>query len=177
MIHHQHFFPINNDQGKLLPVFMAVLNMEPDQPEIVSRNMERVLAARLRDAQFFYQSDRQQPLAEHQRRLDTVLFHKKIGTYLQKSDRVAARAEDIASAVLKSPQAGPFAREAGQLCKADLSTDMVRELTELQGPWAASTRGKMAGRRKCGGRFTSITCPSVSKRRRHRRASNSERPR
>jgi glycyl-tRNA synthetase beta chain len=133
MIHHQHFFPITSDQGKLLPVFLAVLNMEPDQPEIVSRNMERVLTARLRDAQFFYQSDRRQSLAEHQRRLDTVLFHKKIGTYLQKSERVAARAAQIAATVLKSPQAEAFAREAGQSCKADLATDMVRELTELQG--------------------------------------------
>ncbi len=133
MIHHQHFFPITSDQGKLLPVFLAVLNMEPDQPEVVSRNMERVLTARLRDAQFFYQSDRQQPLAEHQRRLDTVLFHKKIGTYLQKSERVATRAAQIAATVLQAPQAEAFAREAGQMCKADLATDMVRELTELQG--------------------------------------------
>ena len=133
MIHHQHFFPVNSDQGKLLPVFLAVLNMEPDQPEIVSRNMERVLAARLRDAQFFYQSDRQQPLAEHQKRLDTVLFHKKAGTYLQKSERVAERAAQIVSQVLKTPAAEGFARDAGQLCKADLATDMVRELTELQG--------------------------------------------
>jgi len=133
MIHHQHFFPVNSDQGKLLPVFLAVLNMEPDHPEVVSRNMERVLAARLRDAQFFYHSDRQQCLAEHAARLDSVLFHKKIGTYLQKSERVSARAGHIASKVLKTPQAEPFAREAGQLCKADLATDMVRELTELQG--------------------------------------------
>ncbi|MEY4096271.1 MAG: Glycine--tRNA ligase beta subunit [Acidobacteriota bacterium] len=133
MIHHQHFFPVNSDQGKLLPVFLAVLNMDPDDPAVVSVNMERVLTARLRDAQFFYQSDRQQPLAEHQKRLDTVLFHKKIGTYLQKSDRVAALAATIAKAVLKTPQAEAFAREAGQLCKADQATDMVRELTELQG--------------------------------------------
>jgi len=133
MIHHQHFFPVTSDHGKLLPVFLAVLNMEPDQPEMVSRNMERVLTARLRDAQFFYQSDRQQPLASHQKRLDTVLFHKKIGTYLQKSERVAARAAEIAAKVFKAPQAEAFAREAGQLCKADLATDMVRELTELQG--------------------------------------------
>jgi glycyl-tRNA synthetase beta chain len=132
MIHHQHFFPVASD-GKLLPVFLAVLNMEPDQPEIVSRNMERVLAARLRDAQFFYQSDRQQPLASHQKRLDTVLFHKKIGTYLQKSERVAERAALIAERVFKAPQVEAFAREAAQLCKADLATDMVRELTELQG--------------------------------------------
>jgi len=133
MIHHQHFFPLTSDQGKLLPVFVAVLNMEPDQPEVVSRNLERVLTARLRDAQFFYQSDRQQPLAEHQRRLDTVLFHKKIGTYLQKADRVAERAAHIAATVFKAPAAEAFAREAGQLCKADQATDMVRELTELQG--------------------------------------------
>lgn len=133
MIHHQHFFPVNSDHGKLLPVFLAVLNMQPDEPAIVSRNMERVLTARLRDAQFFYQSDRRQPLTEHRRRLDTVLFHKKAGTYLQKSDRVAERAAQIASQVLQTPAAEAFAREAGQLCKADLATDMVRELTELQG--------------------------------------------
>jgi glycyl-tRNA synthetase beta chain len=133
MIHHQHFFPVNSDQGKLLPVFLAVLNMQPDDPAVVSVNMERVLAARLRDAQFFYQADRQQPLADHQKRLDTVLFHKKIGTYLQKSDRISALAGHIAASVLKAPHAEAFAREAAQLCKADLATDMVRELTELQG--------------------------------------------
>src|SRR5215217_4424073 len=104
MIHHQHFFPVANDQGKLLPVFLAVLNMESEQPEVIARNMERVLTARLRDAQFFYQSDRQQPLAEHQTRLDTVLFHKKIGTYLQKSERVADLAAHIASQLFKTPQ-------------------------------------------------------------------------
>lgn len=133
MIHHQHFFPVASDQGQLLPVFLAVLNMEPDQPEVVSRNMERVLTARLRDAQFFYQSDRQQPLAEHQKRLDTVLFHKKIGTYLQKADRVAERAATIAARIFNTPQFEAAAREAGQLCKADQATDMVRELTELSG--------------------------------------------
>ena len=132
MIHHQHFFPVNNDQGKLLPVFLAVLNMEPDQPEIVSRNMERAGSA-ARDAQFFYQSDRQQPLTAHRDRLTTVLFHKKIGTYLEKSEQVGELAAHIAAIVLKAPQVEAFAREAGRLCKADLATDMVRELTELQG--------------------------------------------
>ena len=133
MIHHQHFFPVANDQGKLLPVFLAVLNMEPEKPEVIAVNMERVLTARLRDAQFFYQSDRRQPLAEHQQRLDTVLFHKKIGTYLEKSEKVAELAAHIAINIFKAPQAEAFAREAGRLCKADLATDMVRELTELQG--------------------------------------------
>ncbi len=134
MIHHQHFFPIASDQGKLLPVFLAVLNMEPEQPEVIARNMERVLTARLRDAQFFYQSDRQQPLAEHQKRLDTVLFHKKIGTYLEKSERVVgAGGADRGRHLQGAASAEAFAREAGRLCKADLATDMVRELTELQG--------------------------------------------
>jgi glycyl-tRNA synthetase beta chain len=133
MIHHQHFFPVANDQGKLLPVFLAVLNMQPEHPEVIARNMERVLTARLRDAQFFYQSDRQQPLAEHQKRLDTVLFHKKIGTYLEKSEKVAELAAHIAGNIFKTPDAVEFAREAGRLSKADLATDMVRELTELQG--------------------------------------------
>ena len=133
MIHHQHFFPVASDQGKLLPVFLAVLNMEPEHPEVIAVNMERVLTARLRDAQFFYHSDRKQPLADHQKRLDTVLFHKKIGTYLEKSDKVAELAAHIATTVFKVPQAAVFAEEAGRLCKADLATDMVRELTELQG--------------------------------------------
>ena len=133
MIHHQHFFPVTSDQGKLLPVFLAVLNMESEHPEVISRNMERVLAARLRDAQFFYQSDRQQPLSEHFQRLNTVLFHKKVGTYLEKAERVGELAARIARDVLGVPAAEAFAREAGRLCKADLGTDMVRELTELQG--------------------------------------------
>ena len=133
MIHHQHFFPITSDQGQLLPVFLAVMNTEPEQPEVIGRNMERVLTARLRDAQFFYQSDRRQPLSVHHQRLHTVLFHKKIGTYLEKSQQVSELAASLASNVFKAPQAAEFAREAGLLCKADLATDMVRELTELQG--------------------------------------------
>jgi glycyl-tRNA synthetase beta chain len=133
MIHHQHFFPIASDQGKLLPVFLAVLNMEPEHPEVIARNMERVLTARLRDAQFFFQSDRQQPLAEHQKRLDTVLFHKKIGTYLDKSEKVSELAAHLAAGLFKKPELAELAGAAGRLCKADLATDMVRELTELQG--------------------------------------------
>ena len=133
MIHHQHFFPITSDQGQLLPVFLAVMNTEPEQPEVIGRNMERVLTARLRDAQFFYQSDRRQALSVHHQRLHTVLFHKKIGTYLEKSQQVSELAASLASNVFKAPQAAEFAREAGLLCKADLATDMVRELTELQG--------------------------------------------
>jgi glycyl-tRNA synthetase beta chain len=133
MIHHQHFFPILSDQGKLLPVFLAVLNTEPEKPEVVSRNLERVLTARLRDARFFWDADRQQSLDGFIDRLDTVLFHKKLGSYRAKAERVSRLAEWLCREVLGRPDLAAHAAEAGRLCKADLATDMVRELTELQG--------------------------------------------
>lgn len=133
MIHHQHFFPIANDQGRLMPVFLAVLNMEPEQPEVIARNMDRVLTARLRDARFFFDADRERPLTDHVERLSTVLFHKKLGTYLEKAARVEELARWICADVFGKPHLAEYAAEAGKLCKADLATDMVRELTELQG--------------------------------------------
>ena len=133
MIHHQHFFPLNNDQGKLLPVFLAVLNIEPEQPDVIARNMERVLTARLRDARFFFDADREQPLPAFVERLGTVLFHKKLGTYQEKSARVERLARWICADLFGKPDLCDHAAEAGRLCKADLATDMVRELTELQG--------------------------------------------
>ena len=133
MIHHQHFFPITGDQGKLQPVFLAVLNMQPEQPEVIARNMERVLTARLRDARFFFDADREKPLTHYVDRLATVLFHKKLGTYQEKATRVQELARWICADVLKRPDLADHAAEAGRLCKADLATDMVRELTELQG--------------------------------------------
>ncbi|MDP2318651.1 MAG: glycine--tRNA ligase subunit beta [Acidobacteriota bacterium] len=133
MIHHQHFFPVNTDQGKLMPVFLAVLNMQPEQPDVIAHNMERVLTARLRDARFFFDADREQPLSAYTDRLSTVLFHKKLGSYQEKATRVEALARWICADVLGRPDLADHAAEAGRLCKADLATDMVRELTELQG--------------------------------------------
>ena len=133
MIHHQHFFPLVNDQGKLQPVFLAVLNMEGDKPELISRNLERVLAARLRDARFFYDADRHRRLEAQVTRLGTVLFHKQLGSYAEKAARVSALAASLARDVLAAPGAEEHARVAGRLAKADLATDMVREMTELQG--------------------------------------------
>jgi len=133
MIHHQHFFPIVNDQGRLQPVFLAVLNMEGDKPELIARNLERVLSARLRDARFFYDADRKQPLDSRVARLGTLLFHKKLGSYAEKADRVSALAGAIAQDVFGAGAAAGAARVAGRLAKADLATDMVREMTELQG--------------------------------------------
>ena len=133
MIHHQHYFPVVNDQGKLMPAFLAVLNMEPEKPEVIARNLERVLTARLRDARFFWDADRKQPLESHRRAAGTVLFHKKLGSYARRpsaSRRWRAGSAPRCSGSPSSPITPPT---AGRLCKADLATDMVRELTELQG--------------------------------------------
>lgn len=133
MIHHQHFFPVVNDQQRLLPVFLAVLNTAPEKPELIARNLERVLAARLRDARFFWDADRQQPLEQRVERLDTILFHKKLGSYADKARRVEQLARWVCAEALGRPELADQAADAGRLCKADLATDMVRELTELQG--------------------------------------------
>jgi glycyl-tRNA synthetase beta chain len=114
-------------------VFLAVLNMEGDKPELIARNLERVLSARLRDARFFYDADRKQPLDSRVARLGTLLFHKKLGSYAEKADRVSALAGAIAQDVFGAGAAAGAARVAGRLAKADLATDMVREMTELQG--------------------------------------------
>ena len=133
MIHHQHYFPVVDEDGKLKPAFLAVTNMEAEKPEIIARNSERVLTARLRDARFFYDGDRQATLESRIDRLSTILFHKKLGTYKEKADRVASLAAWIATEAFGQPGAAAYAEQAGRLCKADLATDMVRELTELQG--------------------------------------------
>lgn len=133
MIHHQHFFPLVSPQGTLLPAFLAVLNMEAERPELVSRNLERVLTARLRDARFFWDADRSQPLDRHRERLAAVAFHKDLGSYLDKAERLERLARAIAVEVLGRPELGDAAAQAGRYAKADLATSMVRELTELQG--------------------------------------------
>jgi glycyl-tRNA synthetase beta chain len=133
MIHHQHYFPVVDDEGRLKPAFLAVTNMQAERPEIIARNSERVLTARLRDARFFWDEDRKVTLESRIDRLSTILFHKKLGSYREKANRIAALAAWIAEEAFGRPDAAEPAERAARLCKADLATDMVRELTELQG--------------------------------------------
>ena len=133
LIHHQHYFPIEGDEGKLRNAFLAVINTEPDNERSIARNAERVVTARLRDATFFWEADRKTPFAARVERLGTLLFHKKLGTYQEKADRIAVLAEWIAREALGVTDAASHAATAGRLAKADLTTDMVREFTELQG--------------------------------------------
>jgi glycyl-tRNA synthetase beta chain len=133
MIHHQHFFPVTNDSGRLMPAFLSVINTQRDNARNISWNSERVLTARLRDARFFWESDRKVPLAGRAQALDTVQFHRKLGTYREKARRLEALSRWIAGSALAVPELADAAAEAGRLAKNDLVTDMVREFTDLQG--------------------------------------------
>lgn len=134
LIHHQHYFPVETEDGRLKNAFLAVINTGPDNERTIARNAERVVTARLRDARFFWEADRKAPLESRIERLSTLLFHRKLGTYKEKAERIARLAGWIAAQSLgaDSETAGQ-ASEAARLSKADLTTDMVREFTELQG--------------------------------------------
>ncbi len=133
MIHHQHFFPVVNDVGRLKPAFLAVTNTRPENEPLVARNAERVLAARLRDARFFWEADRQQTIGHRLERLETVLFHKELGSYRAKAERIERLTRWITESVWNEPEVTAAAASAARLSKADLTTEMVREFTELQG--------------------------------------------
>jgi len=134
LIHHQHYFPVESEDGKLKNAFLAVINTEPDNERTIARNAERVVTARLRDARFFWEADRKATLESRIERLGTLLFHKKLGTYKAKVERIAPLAEWIAREALGANDAtARSAALAARLSKADLATDMVREFTELQG--------------------------------------------
>jgi glycyl-tRNA synthetase beta chain len=133
MIHHQHNFPVVDESGRLKPAFLVVTNTDAGNEKVVARNYERVLTARLRDARFFWDADRKVPLAERIERLKTIRFHKKLGSYFEKSQRVEKLARWIATEPLQSAAVADMAATAGRLAKADLATEMVAELTELQG--------------------------------------------
>ncbi len=133
MIHHQHYFPVVNGGGGLEPAFLAVTNIAPADARPIAVNAERVLTARLRDAGFFWESDRKSGLATRLDRLDTLLFHKRLGSYRAKADRMAALAAWVAAEAFGEPGQAPFAERAARLAKADLTTGMVGEFPELQG--------------------------------------------
>ncbi len=133
LVHHQHWFPVVNDDGRLKEAFLAVVNTQPSDERLIAKNAERVVAARLRDAKFFWEADRKAPLDSRLDRLHTVLFHKRLGSYRDKTERVERLARWIASDLFGKPEAADAAARAARLSKADLTTDMVFEFPELQG--------------------------------------------
>ena len=133
LIHHQHFFPVAGANGALMPAFLAVTNTQAVNDRAIATNAERVVTARLRDARFFWDADRQMGLEPRLERLETVLFHRQLGFYREKTTRVEALTTWLAESVFGHAAAAAPAGRAARLAKADLATDRVREFTELQG--------------------------------------------
>jgi glycyl-tRNA synthetase beta chain len=133
LVHHQHWFPVVTDEGHLKEAFLAVVNTQPQDERVIAKNAERVVTARLRDAKFFWDADRRTKLEDRLDRLHTVLFHKKLGSYRDKTERISTLAEWIAKEPFGQPAEAAPAAKAGRLAKADLTTDMVFEFPELQG--------------------------------------------
>ena len=133
LVHHQHYFPVLDEAGKLKEAFLAVVNTGPPDERLIAKNAERVVTARLRDAKFFWDADRKAPLESRLERLHTLTFHKKLGSYRDKAGRIEGLARWIAADVFERPESAEQAATAARLAKADLTTDMVFEFPELQG--------------------------------------------
>lgn len=126
----QKYFPVKRDSGQLLPYFITFSNIESSNPEAIRHGNERVVLPRLADAEFFWNQDRKQPLAERVENLASIVFQKDLGTLADKTERVSRLASHIA-AQLGADVA--LAQRAALLAKTDLLTNMVGEFANLQG--------------------------------------------
>ena len=129
---HQRYFPVLKD-GQLLPLFITIRNGGKEHLETVQHGNERVLRARLEDAQFFFDEDRKKTLEQHGEKLKTVVFQDGLGTIYDKALRLEVLAGYIADAIGANEQDKKDAVRAAKMAKADLVTGMVTEFTELQG--------------------------------------------
>ena len=125
MRHHQKYFAVEGMQGGLAPNFVAVMNTSGDPEGLVKHGNERVLKARFNDARFFWNVDQQKKLADRVEDLAKVTFQAKLGSYKEKTDRVVALVKELGG--------DENAQRAALLCKCDLTTEMVKEFTDLQG--------------------------------------------
>ncbi len=132
---HQNYFAIEDASGKLTPNFLAVLNTDGDPQGIIRHGHERVLRARFNDARFFWTTDQKIPLRERVEMLKAVTFQKDLGSYHAKTQRVGKLADELAAELEKTgvPLDRAALREAALLAKTDLTTELVKEFTELQG--------------------------------------------
>ncbi|VTM24618.1 Glycine--tRNA ligase beta subunit [Stutzerimonas stutzeri] len=126
----QKYFPIYDKDGKLLPHFIFVSNINPEDPTAIIEGNEKVVRPRLTDAEFFFKTDLKQKLVDRLPRLETVLFQQKLGTLKDKTDRIEQLAGEIAKQIGADEAK---AKRAGLLSKCDLMTNMVFEFTDTQG--------------------------------------------
>ncbi len=133
---HQKYFAVEGRDGELEPHFLAVINLDRDRSGLVRAGHERVLRARLADAQFFWESDQKRRLDEYLEKLAHITFESRLGSYRDKTDRARDLARWISGQWFDSGIHGAdvsAADRAAELAKCDLATGMVREFTELQG--------------------------------------------
>ncbi len=130
---HQRYFPVKTFEGKLMPLFITIRNGGREYLDIVQHGNERVLKARLEDAQFFFNEDRKKSLEQHRDKLKTVVFQEGLGSIFEKTERLQKLSALIADLLGVEPEDKSNTIRAAQLSKADLVTGMVTEFTELQG--------------------------------------------
>jgi glycyl-tRNA synthetase len=130
---HQRYFPVYNRDGRLLPYFIAIRNGDDRHLEIVTEGNEHVIRARFADAEFFYKKDIRQPLADFLPRLSTLTFQTKLGSMLDKVHRLEKLAPVLAAMLGLDEAETAVAARAAALSKADLATNLVVEMTALQG--------------------------------------------
>ncbi len=135
MKRHQRYFPLFDTGGKLLPKFLLVSNQKADHPQHIIQGNERVLRARLSDAKFFFEQDKKTKLEDRAPKLANVVYHNKLGSQLQRVERIQKLAVAIAERLKEIKFAADikYVERAAYLCKADLLTGMVGEFPELQG--------------------------------------------
>lgn len=133
MIDHLRFIPIYAKDGELLPYFITIRNGTDEYKEIVIEGNEKVLGARLEDAKFFYEDDISRPLEDYVENLNGVLFYDSLGTMMQKEERNSILAKKIGKTLQVADAALDDIDRVAHLSKADLTTKMVVEFTELQG--------------------------------------------
>ena len=126
----QKYFPIYDKESKLLPHFIFVSNINPEDPTAIIEGNEKVVRPRLTDAEFFFKTDLKQKLVDRLPRLETVLFQQQLGTLKDKTDRIEQLAGEIAKQIGADEAK---AKRAGLLSKCDLMTNMVFEFTDTQG--------------------------------------------
>lgn len=130
---HQRYFPLRADDGALLPAFLAVSNGDPAHAGVITRGNEAVLEARLQDAGFSFDRDLEAGLDALGARLDTIVFHKRLGTMADKRERLVVGTGEIAAAVGADGAATEAAAEAARLAKVDQGAVLVAEFSELEG--------------------------------------------
>jgi len=129
----QRYFAVEDQSGKLLPYFIAVRNGDDSHLEKVTHGNEQVLRARFADADYFYAQDTKKSLADFLPRLDTLTFQEKLGSMLDKNKRIEALVDPLAALLTLAPADAASAHAASALLKADLATQVVVEMTSLQG--------------------------------------------